>query len=231
MVWQRPAGIPRRLDVRAGRTIAARGPRQMRTGAKTMLAVAIAAVLFATIAFASILRRGFSAHDQPTVIERAVARSVRHWAVPSDLRNKNNPVPLNAAVLAEARGHFADHCAICHGNDGKGKSGMGRQMYPKTPDMTLAATQSLSDGELFSIIENGVRLTGMPGFGSGTAESGYASWTLVHFVRYIPKLTPDEVAEMEKLNPKSPEEWQQMQEEAAFLAGGDEAPAPEPHHH
>jgi hypothetical protein len=93
-------------------------------------------------------------------------------------------------------------------------------MYPKAPDMTLAATQSLSDGELFAIIENGVRLTGMPGFGNGTAASAAGSWGLVHFIRHLPKLTPAEVAEMEKLNPKSPAEWQQMKEEEAFLGGG-----------
>jgi len=120
-------------------------------------------------------------------------------------------------VLAEARAHFADHCAICHGNDGKGKSGMGKQMYPRTPDMTLAATQSLSDGEIFSIIENGVRLTGMPGFGNGTAESAYGSWSLVHFIRHMPNLSPEELAEMKRLNPKSPEEWEEMQ----FLEGSD----------
>jgi hypothetical protein len=102
--------------------------------------------------------------------------------------------------------------------------------------MTLAATQQLSDGELFSIVENGVRLSGMPGFGNGTAGSAAGSWTLVHFIRHLPKLTPGEVAEMEKLNPKSPGEWQEMQAEQAFLAGDDEekpAPAPEstPHHH
>jgi mono/diheme cytochrome c family protein len=140
-------------------------------------------------------------------------------------------------VLAEARAHFADHCATCHGNDGKGDDGLGAKMYPKTPDMTLPATQRLSDGELFSIIENGVRLTGMPGFGDGTAESASGSWTLVHFIRHVPKLTAEEIAEMEKLNPKSPEEWQEMQQESAFLAGGDAAsPTPprtttQPHHH
>ncbi|MEK6375945.1 MAG: c-type cytochrome [Acidobacteriota bacterium] len=166
---------------------------------------------------AIMLRHGFSAHDEPTAIERIAARTARHWAVPADLRRVKNPVPLAPQVLAEGRAHFADHCAICHGNDGKGKSGMGTQMYPRTPDMTLAATQTLSDGEIFSIIENGVRLTGMPGFGSGTAESAYESWSLVHFIRHMPKLTPAELAEMEKLNPKSPEEWEQMQ----FLEGSD----------
>jgi mono/diheme cytochrome c family protein len=196
-----------------------------------------AAMLVAAIAIVSTLRYGFSAHDEPTTMERTMARTMRHWAAPSDLRDRKNPITLTPDVLAEARAHFADHCATCHGNDGKGQSGMGKKMYPKTPDMTLAATQELSDGELFSIIENGVRLTGMPGFGEGTAESAAGSWTLVHLIRHLPNVTPEEIGEMEKLNPKSPEEWQQMQQEAAFLAGGGEVQAPasthatQPHHH
>jgi mono/diheme cytochrome c family protein len=158
---------------------------------------------------------------------------MRHWAAPSDLRARKNPIPLTPALLAESRAHFADHCASCHGNDGKGQSGMGALMYPRTPDMTRPDTQQLSDGELFSVIENGVRLTGMPGFGSGTAESAAGSWALVHFIRHLPKLTPEEIAEMEKLNPRSPEEWQQMQQEAAFLRGEGESlnPAPTPTAH
>jgi mono/diheme cytochrome c family protein len=185
-----------------------------------------ALLLAAAIAFASTMRYGFSAHDEPTAIERIVARSMRHWAAPSDLRERRNPIPLTPEVLAEARAHFADHCATCHGNDGKGQSGMGKQMYPRTPDMTLAATQQLSDGELFSIIENGVRLTGMPGFGDGTAASAAGSWKLVHFIHHLPDITSEELGEMEKLNPKSPEEWQQLQQEAAFLAHGDTSSAP-----
>jgi mono/diheme cytochrome c family protein len=199
---------------------------------KAVLAV-VALLLIAAMAWlASMVRRGFSALDEPSGLEAFVARAIRHWAVPSDLRNEKNPVPLTPAVLAEARAHFADHCAGCHGNDGKG-GGLGRQMYPKAPDMTSERTQSLSDGELFSIIENGVRLTGMPGFGGGTAESAYGSWTLVHFIRHLPKLTQEEIAAMEKLNSKTPAEWQQMQEEEAFLASDENAapaPAATPHH-
>ena len=204
----------------------------MRRG-KLLLIIAVVFVVVALGAFAATLRHGFSAHDEPTSVERVVARTVRHWAVPSDLRSRKNPIPLTPSVLAEARAHFADHCATCHGNDGKGQSGMGKQMYPKTPDMTLAATQQLSDGELFSIIENGVRLTGMPGFGNGTAESAAGSWTLVLFIRHLPQLTPEEIAEMERLNPKSPDEWQEMQQEESFLSGSDQPTAHEapPHHH
>lgn len=198
----------------------------MRRATIITLAIVAVAVVAGLILFSSMIRRGFSAHDEPTWMEATMARRMRNWAVPSDLQAKKNPVPLSPEVLAEARAHFADHCATCHGNDGKGTD-MGKRMYPKAPDMTLDATQKLSDGELFATIENGIRLTGMPGFGTGTAESAYGSWTLVHFVRHLPKLTPEEIAEMGKLNPKSPEEWRQMQDEEAFLAGSEEAaPAP-----
>ena len=204
----------------------------MRRAVIVGVAIIAAIVAASMIAFSTMARRGISAHDEPTWIEAMMARRIRNWAVPSDLQGRKNPVPLTPAVLAEARAHFADHCATCHGNDGKGTD-MGRRMYPRTPDMTLDATQKLSDGELFATIENGIRLTGMPGFGTGTAESAYGSWTLVHFIRHLPKLTPEEIAEMEKLNPKSPEEWRRMEEEAAFLAGGeatDPRPAPSPGH-
>lgn len=171
--------------------------------ARVIVSAIAIATLLGFVLIMSIVRRGFSALDEPSSVEAAIARTMRRWAVPSDLRDVKNPVALTPQVLAEARAHFADHCAGCHGNDGKG-GGMGKQMYPKAPDMTLPATQSLSDGAIFSIIENGIRLTGMPGFGSGTAQSAYGSWTLVHFIRHLPRLTPQEIEEMKKLNPRSP---------------------------
>ena len=85
--------------------------------------------------------------------------------------------------------------------------------------MRLPATQNLSDGELFYIIENGVRLTGMPAWGgAGKPEE---SWKLVHFIRHLPDLGPEEKAEMEKLNPRSLGEWREIEEEEEFLRGGD----------
>ena len=203
----------------------------------TAAVIAIVALIVAVVVL-SIVRRGFTAHDQPSRVEVVIARTMRRWAVPSDLRGVKNPVPLTSQVLADGRAHFADHCAGCHGNDGKG-SGLGKQMYPKVPDVTLPATQSSSDGEQYSIIEKGVRLTGMPGFGSGTAESAYGSWGLVHFIRHLPELAPEELAEMRKLNPKSPTEWQQMQQQEAGVVNDSEEPARSPaaahdaapHHH
>ena len=191
----------------------------MRRLVKVAFAAVGTLVLLGALLLWSMLRRGFSTHDEPSWMEARIARSLRHWSTPADLRDARNPLPLTPQVMTEARAHWADHCASCHGNDGKGKTAIGENLYPRAPDMTLPETQGLSDGELFGIIENGIRLTGMPGWGNGTAESAYGSWGLVHLIRRLPELSPEEIAEMEALNPKTPDEWEQMQAEEAFLSG------------
>lgn len=174
-----------------------------------------------------LLRGGISARAKPSALEARVARVLRGWAIPRDARAAVNPTPATPAVLAQGLAHFADHCASCHANDGSGQTQLGRSLYPRVPDLRRPTTQRLTDGELFYIIENGVRLTGMPAWGEpGTAE---ASWHLVHFIRHLPRLTTEEQARMEALNPRSPEEWRALEEEDAFLRG--ETPAPrEPGH-
>lgn len=174
------------------------------------------------------VRSGLSAQEEPPFVEVVLARTLRRLAVPSDLRERKNPVPLTSEVLAEGKAHFADHCAVCHGNDGKGQTAMGPNFYPKVPDMTLPETQSQSDGKLFATIENGIRLTGMPAWGNGTAESAYGSWTLVHFIRRLPSLTPEEADQMRALNPKTRAEWEAAAEEERFLEGEGESEAPAP---
>lgn len=177
-----------------------------------------------------LLRGGMSARPEPSALEALAARAIRRAATPGTVRGLVNPVPLHGTVLADARAHFADHCASCHGNDGKGRTAMGRALYPRSPDLTAGATQGLSDGELFHVIEEGIRFTGMPGW--GTAGRPEESWKLVHFIRHLPQVTEDELREMEALNPRSPGEWEELREEQRFLEGaGGDAPGPPGHHH
>jgi mono/diheme cytochrome c family protein len=170
-------------------------------------------------------QKGIGAREEPPAPEVYVARLFRHLAVPARERAAANPVALKPEVLSGARAHFADHCASCHGNDGRGQTTIGKNLYPKAPDMTLPATQNMSDGEIFYTIKHGVRLTGMPAWGEDTKKDDEASWALVHFIRHLPKITPEEIAEMEALNPKSPDELRRQKEEQEFLEGGGSAPA------
>jgi mono/diheme cytochrome c family protein len=174
---------------------------------------------------------GFSARDQPSGLESWFARRVRSVAVPSEARVRANPVPDTPDVQAAARAHWADHCAGCHANDGGGDAQMGKRTYPPAPDMRLAPTQQMTDGELFYIIQNGIRFSGMPAWGGGSDHDEQDSWKLVHFIRHLPQLTPQEKREMERMNPKSPDELKEEQEEEKFLKGEDHNEPQTPHHH
>src|SRR5262245_11900698 len=125
--------------------------------------------------------RGFSSREQPTMLETFIAGRMRSLATPRAASEANNPVAHREEVLSEAMGQFSDHCATCHANDGSGDTSIGRGLYPKPPDMRQAKTQNLTDGEIFYIIHNGIRLTGMPAFGGdGPPDQDLDSWKLVH---------------------------------------------------
>lgn len=194
---------------------------------------AVSVIVIASLAAALVLKnaRGFSAREEPTAIETWLARAARASAIPADAGARANPVPNTPEALADAAAHWADHCAVCHANDGSGDTPMGRHTYPRAPDMRLPATQNLSDGALFYIIQNGVRLTAMPAWGGGGAHDEQDSWKLVRFIRHLPQLTDDEKRRMEKLNPKSPDELKEEKEEEDFLKGEDTHDQTIPHHH
>lgn len=182
------------------------------------------------VALAVAIGQGIGTRRDPTSLEAGAARQLRHLVIPRAAREQPNPEPASPEVLREAMAHFADHCASCHGNNGKGQTDIGRHLYPRAPDMTSPETQRLSDGELFTIIRNGVRFTGMPAWGNESPEADRDSWKLVHFIRHLPKITEAECSEMEMMNPVSPMEVQEREEEARFLEGRDEPPpASRPH--
>ena len=151
--------------------------------------------------------------------------------IPSESRRLRNPEAATTENIRSGLEHWADHCASCHGNDGSGDTELGRGLYPPAPDMRLPATQNLTDGELFYIIERGVKLTGMPAWGTGTPEGERSTWHLVQFVRRLPTLSEAELAAMEELNPRSAAEWQALEEERRFLAGEIPLPVVEPSPH
>jgi mono/diheme cytochrome c family protein len=163
---------------------------------------------------------GFTARERPGAIETWTAGKVRSLAVPESAKGLRNPIPDSPETLAAARAHWADHCASCHANNGSGDVEMGKHLYPPAPDMRQSATQTLSDGELFYIVKNGIRFTGMPAWGNGTAQDEEDSWKLVRFVRHLPSLTPEEEQQMKEMNPKSPDDFKEEQDEKEFLDGG-----------
>ena len=192
---------------------------------RLVLWLAFLVVLVAAAGMFLVQGRGVSAREEPSWIETRLALFMRGWMTPSTYKGLQNPVSNTPENFLAAREHFADHCASCHNNDGSGNTEMGRNLYPKVPDMRLPRTQTLSDGELFYIIENGVMLTGMPGWSTGTPEGERSSWQLVHFIRRLPSLTPEDLQEMERMNPVSRSQIEEEKKAEDFLNGAEPPPA------
>jgi mono/diheme cytochrome c family protein len=139
---------------------------------------------------------GFSARERPSRLEALLAKHAKRIATPAGARDLKNPVKPTPLAVAEARDHFADHCAVCHANDGSGNTQINEGLYPPAPDLRQAGTQNLTDGEVFYIIKNGIRFTGMPGWGGEDEDN----WKLVLFIRHLPNLTPTEQRLMQEVN-------------------------------
>ena len=175
----------------------------MNSGTRIVAGLLLLAGLGLAVIGVSIISHGLSARSSPTAGEVFIARRLRRLAIPSGAGQAMNPVAPSDVVLVEAREHFANHCAICHSNDGSGQTEMGVGLYPRVPDLRKPATQNLTDGEIFYIIENGIRFSGMPAFGTGKPDpdGDKQAWELVRFIRHLPGITPIEINRMKPLNP------------------------------
>ncbi len=94
--------------------------------------------------------------------------------------------------------------------------------------MRLPDTQNLTDGEIYYVIHNGIRLTGTAAW--GTEEKDDDSWKLVVFIRHLPQVSPPEEREREALIPKGPAEKEEEQEEEQFLNGKPSKQSQNKHH-
>jgi predicted CXXCH cytochrome family protein len=149
-------------------------------------------LLLFIIGAAVIIRRGFSATAEPSSVEIAVARTIRNLGIPATARDEKNPVAVSAEALRIGRDRFFADCAGCHGRDGSGVSPVGRNLYPRSTDLRSAKTQSLTDGQIHYIIQNGVRLTGMPAWPESDRARNGDAWRLVLFIRSLGPLTAAE---------------------------------------
>jgi mono/diheme cytochrome c family protein len=135
------------------------------------------------LAYAFLRSEGLSARRKPGNFEYAIANFAMGLSIPAEAKRLTNPLTPDSEVLAEARKHFKEHCAVCHAEDGTGKTPLAAGLSPEVPDLHAAHIQNLTDGELFYIIKHGVRFTGMPGW---DLEENH-NWGLVALIRQFAK--------------------------------------------
>lgn len=127
-----------------------------------------------------------SALPEPAPFETSIATKAKGWYISRAARiSVPAAVENNASRVATGETLFGMGCATCHGQDGRKPAPIGRSMYPRVLDLGSPEVQGMSDRELFWVIKNGIRLSGMPGFAK--VESDEQIWELTYYVRSLGK--------------------------------------------
>jgi predicted CXXCH cytochrome family protein len=153
-----------------------------------IVSVIAAAAFLTALSLYQLLLPGLSvARTEPSALEVQVATWLLHASVPAQAKNLANPFGEKAdpSIIAAGRDLFAQKCELCHGYDGAGKTEIGSGAFPRPPALRVAAT-SMSDGEIFYHIRNGIRNTGMPAWNMPDNQL----WQLVSYIRNLPSVAP-----------------------------------------
>ena len=141
-----------------------------------------------------------AATKPPGKLEEGLARFALNRAVARRASKASNPLPASAEVWRDGLAHYRENCADCHGGPGIEASEAGQGLNPPAPDLTLPRVQKRPDGELYWIVANGIRMTGMPAFGPTHKEKEI--WEIVAFVRHLDALTAEEEKALEREDEK-----------------------------
>ena len=136
-----------------------------------------------------------------------------HWILTTTMRHSvtnratqsGKPMPVTEELAVRGFADFDEMCVTCHGAPGKERSEIGKGLNPPPPDLATAA-RGWSDAELFWIIKNGVRMTGMPAFGK--THDDERIWALAIVVRQLTDMTAERYAERTQTKDQSPDKKQ-----------------------
>jgi mono/diheme cytochrome c family protein len=148
-------------------------------------------VLVVVLIVIALMRFDLTALREPGSLETSVANWGTHFLIRRASRQGIPPRPLDTkASIASGRTLYTSTCGFCHGSDGRAQTPIGQWTYPRAANLTSEQVQSFSDQELFWIIQNGVRFTGMPAFAK--VETPDHIWDLVNYVRTLPSASRKE---------------------------------------
>ena len=132
-----------------------------------------------------LMRFNLTALHEPGPTETRLANLSKRYLIYRASRHGIPPRPQDTKTSIERGGsHYGLDCGVCHADDGRAQRPPGQWMYPRASDLTSKQVQSYSDQELFWIIQNGIRFTGMPAFRD--VETPDHIWDLVNYVRTLP---------------------------------------------
>ena len=135
--------------------------------------------------YALLLPDSSVARQEPSQFEVDVATWLLHASVPNSAKRIANPLGTDPSSVAAGRDLFRQKCEVCHAYDGGGKTEIGSGAFPRPPALR-ATIASLSDGEIFYHIRNGIRNTAMPAWNMPDNQL----WQIISYLRNLPEVAP-----------------------------------------
>jgi len=157
----------------------------MSTRPVLVLAPLAAVVVVVGALFLYIRSGGLIARQTPNSMEATVTRWVLDLSIPAEAKALKNPLGITDASVSGGRQIYQQKCEVCHGYDGSGRTEAGGGEYPPPRDLRAVSSVHRTDGELFYLIQNGIRNTPMPGWQMPDENI----WQLVAYIRSLPKTT------------------------------------------
>jgi mono/diheme cytochrome c family protein len=105
------------------------------------------------------------------------------------------PAALTDAQARDGFRFYNEACIYCHGAPGKDPTDIGKGLNPEPPFLPDVAKRWTS-AELFWIVKNGIKMTGMPAF--GPTHKDEEIWNAVAFVQRLPKMSAEQFSALEQ---------------------------------
>ena len=162
----------------------------------TFLLGAVVTVLVAIAVWLTVVYTGaynVAASDPHADAVRWTLDTTMHRSVASRAGEVRLPEAFPDDIIAQGAGEYAEYCAHCHGAPGQAPAEWSRGMRPEPPHLTEAATEWTAE-EIHWIVENGIKMSGMPAFGPHHGAEEILAITA--FVQQLPGLAPEDYATM-----------------------------------
>jgi mono/diheme cytochrome c family protein len=124
----------------------------------------------------------------PMPFEKRMANMALHARIAKEAPS-GVPVSADEANLIAGARLYGEHCAMCHGLAGRPETAAAKGMFPKPPQFFQG--HGVTDdpvGETYWKAKNGIRLTGMPAYGSSVSDQQL--WQVSLLLAHADKLPP-----------------------------------------
>jgi mono/diheme cytochrome c family protein len=136
-----------------------------------------------------------AASSSHNALERWVLDTTMKQSVVGGARSVGDPPTFRYEMLKDGFEHYDEMCTVCHGGPGIERSEIGKGLNPQAPDLA-EAVKAWTPRQLFWIIKNGVKMTGMPSFGA--THNDHEVWSIVAFVEKLPQISPEQYQQMKQ---------------------------------